>query len=400
MHVLVLAGGLSAERDVSLRSGRRVAEALRLERPDWEVQRARRRRGPARPPSHATARTASCPCCTARPARTARCAMCWRHCGCRSSARAPRRAGWPSTSRSPSGSSRTPASRTPECVAMPQSTFRELGAAAVLDAVVERLGLPLMVKPTKGGSSLGHRRSSTRAADLPAAMVGAFAYGDVALIEQFVAGTRSRSASSSATATCSRCRRSRSSPTASSTTTPRATPPAPPSSSARRGSPTSRPIAAQAVALNVHVLLGLRDWSRTRPDRRRRRVAVVPRGQRRARHDRDVAVPAGAGGRRGRPRHRHRRARRDGRRPLLTRSVPRLSDVDDPAQVLEVRALDHQAAARRARGEAIRRSPGCRARRPRRRSSSVTASAICGRAAATRASAATTCACGRRRRPR
>jgi len=35
MRVLVLAGGLSPERDVSLRSGRRVAEALRLARPDW-----------------------------------------------------------------------------------------------------------------------------------------------------------------------------------------------------------------------------------------------------------------------------------------------------------------------------------------------------------------------------
>ncbi|MFM7597610.1 MAG: D-alanine--D-alanine ligase, partial [Actinomycetota bacterium] len=37
MQVMVLAGGLSAERDVSLRSGRRVAEALRAARPDWEV---------------------------------------------------------------------------------------------------------------------------------------------------------------------------------------------------------------------------------------------------------------------------------------------------------------------------------------------------------------------------
>ena len=37
MHVLVLAGGLSAEREVSQRSGRRVAEALRGVRPDWEV---------------------------------------------------------------------------------------------------------------------------------------------------------------------------------------------------------------------------------------------------------------------------------------------------------------------------------------------------------------------------
>ena len=78
--------------------------------------------------------------------------------------------------------------RTPECVAMPQSTFRELGAAAVLDAVVERLGLPLVVKPTRGGSSLGTAIVHS-AVDLPSAMVGAFAYGDVVLMEQYIAGT-------------------------------------------------------------------------------------------------------------------------------------------------------------------------------------------------------------------
>ncbi len=76
----------------------------------------------------------------------------------------------------------------PASVALPHATFRELGAAAVLDAVVARLGLPLMVKPTRGGSSLG--ASVVRdAADLPAAMVAAFAYGDIALIETFVTGT-------------------------------------------------------------------------------------------------------------------------------------------------------------------------------------------------------------------
>jgi D-alanine-D-alanine ligase len=78
--------------------------------------------------------------------------------------------------------------RTPACIAMPQSTFRELGASAVLDAVVERLGLPLVVKPTRGGSSLGTAIVHA-AADLPSAMVGAFAYGDVVLMEQYVAGT-------------------------------------------------------------------------------------------------------------------------------------------------------------------------------------------------------------------
>ena len=39
-HVLVLSGGLSPERDVSLRSGRRVADALKDVRPDWHVAEA------------------------------------------------------------------------------------------------------------------------------------------------------------------------------------------------------------------------------------------------------------------------------------------------------------------------------------------------------------------------
>ncbi len=44
-----------------------------------------------------------------------------------------------------------------------------------------------MVKPTRGGSSLG-ATVVRAAADLPAAMVAAFAYGDTALIERFVQG--------------------------------------------------------------------------------------------------------------------------------------------------------------------------------------------------------------------
>lgn len=77
---------------------------------------------------------------------------------------------------------------TPSSMVLGQSTFRELGAGPVLDAVVARLGLPLVVKPTKGGSSLGVS-TVTAAEDLPAAMVAAFAYGAVALVEQLVVGT-------------------------------------------------------------------------------------------------------------------------------------------------------------------------------------------------------------------
>jgi D-alanine-D-alanine ligase len=37
MRIAILSGGLNAERDVSLRSGRRVAEALRVEIPEAEI---------------------------------------------------------------------------------------------------------------------------------------------------------------------------------------------------------------------------------------------------------------------------------------------------------------------------------------------------------------------------
>jgi D-alanine-D-alanine ligase len=76
---------------------------------------------------------------------------------------------------------------TPDWVALPHSTFRELGAGAVLDLIVARLGLPLMVKPASGGSALGVQKV-TRVEDLPAAMVSCFAYGDTVMVERFVDG--------------------------------------------------------------------------------------------------------------------------------------------------------------------------------------------------------------------
>jgi D-alanine-D-alanine ligase len=76
---------------------------------------------------------------------------------------------------------------TPEWVVLPHATFRELGAQPVLDAMVSTLGLPLMLKPDQGGSALG-AQVVRDAADLPAAMVGCLAYGDTVLAEQFIAG--------------------------------------------------------------------------------------------------------------------------------------------------------------------------------------------------------------------
>ncbi|MBK0865302.1 MAG: D-alanine--D-alanine ligase [Saccharopolyspora sp.] len=76
---------------------------------------------------------------------------------------------------------------TPDWVVLPHATFRELGAQSVLDALVAKLGLPLMLKPDQGGSALG-ARVVREASELPSAMVGALSYGDTVLVEQFVEG--------------------------------------------------------------------------------------------------------------------------------------------------------------------------------------------------------------------
>ncbi|MGH3446358.1 MAG: D-alanine--D-alanine ligase family protein [Nocardioidaceae bacterium] len=77
--------------------------------------------------------------------------------------------------------------RTPTSVALAADTFRQAGAGTVIAVVLEQLGLPLMVKPARGGSALGCS-IVTAAEELPGAMVSCFAYGEVALIEQFVSG--------------------------------------------------------------------------------------------------------------------------------------------------------------------------------------------------------------------
>lgn len=185
LEVLVLAGGISHERDVSIRSGRRVAEALRDlglgvhvhdvdadliailsgTRPDvvWPILHGA-------PGEDGSVRDLldilGVPYVGTGPA------------GCRVS--------WSK----PIAKATVAAAglATPESVALPQEMFRELGAKAVLRAVVARLPLPLVVKPASGGSALGVTRV-TEEEQLPHAMVTCFAYGDTALIERAATGT-------------------------------------------------------------------------------------------------------------------------------------------------------------------------------------------------------------------
>jgi D-alanine-D-alanine ligase len=183
--VAVLAGGLSHERDISLRSGRRLSAALRSEGltvEEWDTDAGLIGRLRSERPDAAVIAlhggegengsvqtilemlkvpyvgTNSQGCRRAWDKPTAKALIA--------------EAGF----------------STPEWVVLPNSTFRELGAQAVLDAIVDQLGLPLILKPDQGGSALG-TQVVRDAAELPAAMIGCFAYGDTVLAERLISGT-------------------------------------------------------------------------------------------------------------------------------------------------------------------------------------------------------------------
>lgn len=77
---------------------------------------------------------------------------------------------------------------TPDWVALSSDAIRDMGAARVLDRIVGRIGFPLVVKPTQGGASMGVRIVAHRD-EMPAALVAAFSYHDVVLVERFQPGT-------------------------------------------------------------------------------------------------------------------------------------------------------------------------------------------------------------------
>ena len=76
---------------------------------------------------------------------------------------------------------------TPEFFAFSETAFKELGAADALPAIEERLAFPIVVKPAAQGSALGVKFART-AQDVPGALVAAFSYDSRVLLERHVAG--------------------------------------------------------------------------------------------------------------------------------------------------------------------------------------------------------------------
>jgi D-alanine-D-alanine ligase len=183
--VVVLSGGISHERDVSLRSGRRVLDALA--RLGWRVTTAEpdakllpalleQRPDVVWPALHgASGEDGSL--------RSLLDVAGIRYIGSHGPAA---RLAWdkPTAKRilATAGGS-TPASTT-----LTREVFREIGARSAIDTILGSMTEGLVVKPARGGSAQGV--TVVDAADqLPRALMDAFTYADEALIEQRVVGT-------------------------------------------------------------------------------------------------------------------------------------------------------------------------------------------------------------------
>jgi D-alanine-D-alanine ligase len=76
---------------------------------------------------------------------------------------------------------------TPEFYAFTETAFKELGAADALGEIEQRLAFPIVVKPSDQGSALGIRFARS-AGEVPAALVAAFSYSERVLLERHVHG--------------------------------------------------------------------------------------------------------------------------------------------------------------------------------------------------------------------
>ncbi|MBH0130463.1 D-alanine--D-alanine ligase [Salinibacterium sp. NK8237] len=183
-RVLVLAGGISHERDVSLRSGRRVADGLRaqgkiveLRDPDATLLPYIRESKPdvVWPALHGASGEDGA-------LRGLLDLIGIPYVGSRADAA---RLAWDKPTAKALVS--RVGVRTPLSIALSRDSFRELGAHSILDELADELSGALVVKPAQGGSAQGVSIVTDRT-DLPQAMVNAYNYCDVALIEQRITG--------------------------------------------------------------------------------------------------------------------------------------------------------------------------------------------------------------------
>ncbi len=76
---------------------------------------------------------------------------------------------------------------TPAFVSLDAASFKEMGAAELLPDIAHRLGLPLIVKPAGQGSALGIKVAH-REEEMPKAIIAALSYDQKVVVESFIHG--------------------------------------------------------------------------------------------------------------------------------------------------------------------------------------------------------------------
>ncbi len=77
---------------------------------------------------------------------------------------------------------------TPPFYFLNASSFRDLGASNLLPFIVKELGLPLVIKPSAQGSALGIKIVE-KEEDLPDAIISTLSYSKKVILEKFIEGT-------------------------------------------------------------------------------------------------------------------------------------------------------------------------------------------------------------------
>lgn len=77
---------------------------------------------------------------------------------------------------------------TPAFYFLNASSFRELGASKILPRIVKKIGLPIVVKPSAQGSALGISLVQ-KERDLADAIISALGYSKKVILEQYIEGT-------------------------------------------------------------------------------------------------------------------------------------------------------------------------------------------------------------------
>jgi D-alanine-D-alanine ligase len=185
LKIVVLAGGISHERDISLKSGRRVADALNekgaqvlMREPDHELLENLKQDKPdvIWPVLHGASgedgALRDILALTGIPfvgATAAGAKLAWD----KSIAKI---------------LVEKDGVQTPGSITLPRETFKELDADSVLKLVAKSMTLPVVVKPARSGSAQGVTIVKKQD-QLNQAMIDAYVYCDVAIIEDFVEGT-------------------------------------------------------------------------------------------------------------------------------------------------------------------------------------------------------------------